>query len=392
MIRLSNVKMKTKLVCAFSIAVAILLVAIVILRTGKVKDLPTVSAPDLSNHPIYSNYDFGEDNVIGFGIQPLVVPVGVLSEVMRRDAVLRKALSEQGLEIQFYPFLKGADANFFLKRGDLEVAMGGDMSVLTACATSGVLVATLTKQGFSSIVAQRHMLMKELRGKRIGYAFGSNAHYALLQSLTNAGLQETDVRLVPLDINEMPEALDKGKIDAFSGWEPATSIALAKYDDFVVIHRSLSSSYLYFSRSFVEQHPTAVRHIVASQLRSMAWMRHRKENLLNACRWTMQAGDNLSGQTPVFLEEQCASLVKSTLLDISSVAAIPEKYLAPDGQLFREYEFLKGLGKIPGTADWEEVRSCFDLTIIEEVLSGAQKYQLDTHDYSYEGGENHAPR
>ncbi len=71
MIKLSNAKMKTKLLGVFLIAVVILLVTIVILKTGKVKDAPIVPAPDLSNHPIYSKYDFGkENNVIGFGIQP----------------------------------------------------------------------------------------------------------------------------------------------------------------------------------------------------------------------------------------------------------------------------------------------------------------------------------
>ena len=45
------------------------------------------------------------------------------------------------------------------------------------------------------------MLIKDLRGKLIGYPFGSNAHYALLQTLSAAGLRETDVHLVRLNVN-----------------------------------------------------------------------------------------------------------------------------------------------------------------------------------------------
>ncbi len=384
MIELRDVRARIKLVGAFLLAGVILLITIFFLTTGKVKESHTVSAPDLSNHPIYSSYDFGQDdNIIDFGIQPLGVPIGVLSEAMKRDIVLRKALSDQGLKLRFHPFLKGADVNFFLRRGDLEVALGGDMPALTACAASGVLIVTLTKQGFTSIVAHRSMLIRELRGKRIGYPFGSNAHYALLQVLSSAGLGETDVHLIRLNVNEMPDALAKGELDAFAAWEPIISIALTTYDDFVAIHRSLSTSYLYFSRSFAERYPEVVRQIAASQVRSMAWMRHQKTNLFDTCRQSMQAGEELSGQVPVLSEKQCASIVKSDLLDASLVGIIPERDLAPEGRLFREFQFLQGLGKIPDTVAWDQVRSCFDLALLEQVLSEAQKYRLDVYEYEH---------
>jgi len=114
----------------------------------------------------------------------------------------------------------------------IKVGIGGDMPTLSAAANFGVHVVALAQQGFCSIVAREEMLMKELRAKRIAYAFGSNAHYALLQSLASAGLREEDVRLIPLDVTEMPSALAEGAIDAFSAWEPTPTIALAKQDSY----------------------------------------------------------------------------------------------------------------------------------------------------------------
>ena len=261
-------------------------------KTGSDADLPVTSAPELSKHSIYSNYEFGEDeSVIDIGTQPIGVSPGIIGEILEHDAVLRAALAELGLELRIHHFLKGADSNFFLQRGDLEVVTGGDMPALTACANMDTVVATLIKKGFSSLVAREHMLMTDLKGKKIGYLFGSNAHFALLQSLEDVGLDESDVHLVALDVPEMPGALDRGDIDAFSTVEPNTSLALAEYDDFVVIHRSLNTAYLYFAGSFVDRSPEAARLIVASQIRSMGWMREAKDNILEASRWTIQSID-----------------------------------------------------------------------------------------------------
>ena len=116
---------------------------------------PIPAVPDLSDHPIYRNYEFGQDDsVIDLGTQPLWVPTCLISEVMQRDTVLYAALAEQGLRIRFHAFLKGADVNFWLRRGELEVGIGGDMPALTAAADSSVLVATLIQKGLCAIVAK----------------------------------------------------------------------------------------------------------------------------------------------------------------------------------------------------------------------------------------------
>lgn len=370
------------LVCLAAVMV-VLLVKPWFMSRGGGGPVPAASVPDLSDHPVYRDYHFGKaDHVIDFGTQPVWLPTCMISETMRRDVLLKKALAEQGLEIQFHSFLKGADVNYFLARGDLEVGIGGDMPALSAAANSGVHIVALTQQGFCSIVAREDMLMEELRGKRIAYAFGSNAHYALLQSLASAGLRERDVRLIPLDVTEMPDALADGTINAFSAWEPTPTIALAKHEDLVVIHRSLSSGYLYLSRSFADRYPEAVRQIVASELRALNWLRRRQENMRRAGNWSLAAGKELSGQAPMLSARDYVSLARNDLLGISSVAAIPLSDTVPDGRLCREFEFLKGLKKVPAAIAWEQVRSCFDRTAVKQVLSAPQQYPLETSEYA----------
>ncbi|MFQ5610801.1 MAG: hypothetical protein ACE5H9_01560, partial [Anaerolineae bacterium] len=143
------------------VAALTLLIIVAASATRRVEQPPAIATPDLSDHSLYRTYNFGEDaSVIDVGIQPLWLPTGTIAEAMMRDDILRKNLSDQGLEIRFHPFLKGADVNFFLRRGDLEVAIGGDMPALTAAAESNVVIAALIQQGFSAIVAGRPMLIR----------------------------------------------------------------------------------------------------------------------------------------------------------------------------------------------------------------------------------------
>lgn len=349
---------------------------------GQVSD-----APNLSDHPIYREYEFGQDErIIDFGMQPLWVPTSLISEVMRRDTLLQTSLAELGLRIRFHPFLKGADVNFFMRQGNLEVGIGGDMPALTAAADSKVLVAALIQQGYCSIVAGKPILLRQLRGRRIGYTFGSNSHYALLAALSSAGLGADDVRLVALDVTEMPDALRSGAIDAFSAWEPTPTIALSLSEGPEIIHRRLSPGFMYFARSFANRHPEAVRQFVAAELRAIRWMQARSSNLAQATRWAMEAEQELSGQPSALSVEQYVALAKNDLLGIPDcVPAIPQSDLATDGHLFREFEFLQTLGIIPRTARWEEVQACFDRTVVENVLSHAQEYHLSADDYADEG-------
>ena len=381
MVKVHMTKTRARRVGGVLVACAIVAIVSVCLwprRAGRV--LPHVE-PDLSNHPLYSTYEFGtDDRVIDFGVQPLWIPTCIISQTMKRDRILEKAFSSQGLELRFHPFLKGADINFFLRRGDIDVVIAGDMPALTAAADSNVVVAALIQHGFCSIVAKRPMLLTELRRKRIGYAFGSNAHYGLLDALSTAGLVEEDVRLIPIDVTEMPEALDAGTIEAFSAWEPTPCLATTTYTDQQVIHRMLSTGYLYFARGFAEQHPELLRQIVASELRAINWL--DGDNLVLAIGWATEAGNKISANhLPVPGVEECVTLAKEDILGGPPSAALSQEDLADDGRLFREFDFLKALGKIPGTTKWERVRACFDASIIRQIRARGSKYQINTFDY-----------
>jgi sulfonate transport system substrate-binding protein len=266
--------------------------------------------------------------------------------------------------------------------------MGGDMPAITIAAVSDVLVTSLAKQGYTSFVSKGHLLIRDMRGKQIGYPYGSNAHYSLLQTLSSAGLRETDVDLIKLNVNEMAEALADGRIDMFVAWEPVPTVALDRYNDFTVIHRSLATSYLYFSGIFAKRNEELVRQIVAAQVRSMRWVNADRKNLIKACRWKLEREKELTGKEPVIPADETARLYKKGFLGIRRVPLIPEEDLLENGRLYREFHFLKNLGKIPDAGDWRRVRRSFNNSIIKEVVSHSEKYGLDEFSYRSDGSRD----
>lgn len=342
----------------------------------------TAESQDLTKHPVYSRYEFGRDaKIIDIATQPLAVPIGVTSEVMKRDRVLLKALGELGMEIRLQPFMKGADINFFMKRGDVEVAMAGDMPVITIAAETGITVTALAKRGFSSIVSRGYLQISELKGKRIGYTEGSTAHYALLIALLQYGMSEADIVMVPLDVDKLIGALENGKIDAFSAYEPIPSMALAGHKDFTVIMRFLNSTYLYFSKSFIERNRDAASVIIASHVRALRWMNKDRLNLLRACEWARDSAKTMSGMDMDLSAEKIAEIVKTDILNIVSSPLVPRRDLADGGYVQRAFELLKKQKKIPPSVPLETVLKSYDNSIITDVLAHPGKFRLNEFDY-----------
>jgi ABC-type amino acid transport substrate-binding protein len=348
------------------------------------KEPPASGGPaDLTKHPIYSKYDFDTDpKVITLATQPLAVPEGSLGEAMARDLTLQRDLARLGFRIRFLPFLKGGDINFFMDKGKVDAAIVGDMPTLMMAAKSAIRVGGLAKLGYGAVVLKNGMMLEDLRGKRIGYAPGTTGHFTLLEAIRQARLRETDVSLVAMDVNAMTAALSQNEIDGFASWEPAPTVAVATTPGTSKVFRMANSSYLYFSRPFVERNPEATRAIIASMIRSVRWMRADHRNLMKTTGWTLSSGKTLASGNFGATIEQIASITRESLLDISGAPLIPPIHLRIGGPLQMEFLFLQSQGKIPSTVSWETVRACFDTELAKSILSSSEGYGLDEFRYA----------
>ncbi len=322
-----------------------------------------------------------EARTIVLGIQPLSLPPAVVAETLLHDRILTQALAKAGVELRSQPYGKGGEMIADLGSGRLAGALFGDMPTLTAAVRSEIRVIGMVKHSFSSVVARRYQRIADLAGARIGYAEGG-ALYTLLQGLASGGLGEDEVTLVPLEVSEMPAALERGEIDAFAAWEPAPSIARQRIPSAAVIYRGLTTAYFALNGPFAQERPEAAAALGAALVRAVAWLRSDERNVKRAAGWSIKAREIFNGRPSDLTEEAVAELVHSDLLEPIGLPYLYPVQLESDGLLAGEFRFLQGQGKLPSDASWETVRNAFVTDYLPAVKSeaGTLRYDYRTDD------------
>lgn len=318
---------------------------------------------------------------LDFGIQPLALPHAMFGALLARDGILRRQLAVRRIGLATHPFYKGDDMVPLMAGDALDVATLGDMPTLSAAAAHEVAVVGMVKQTFSSIVGKHYMPLSQLKGLRVGCAPGSSAYYTLLHGLSSVGLSDKDVTLVAMENTELPEALSSGRIDAFSAWEPAPTVALKMGKEFAVIYRGVNSAYLVFNRALLDAQPDAACEVGAAFVRALRWMQKSERNLLQAAEWVLADGVRFSGKASRLVAKDAAEITRREILDVLSAPLIPSRLVADDGVLNREFDLLKTFGKLPPQAAWRKAKDSFDPAYLQEIVAAPAKYRLNEFDY-----------
>ena len=318
---------------------------------------------------------------LDLGAQPLGYPSGVISSVMRRDRQLQSSLAAMGRPLTVHAFRRGADMVGLLSDHRLEAGLLGDMPTLLAASTGSVRIVGLVKQSSTAIVSGGGAQVSELAGKRIAYVPVSSAHNTLLQGLASAGLGEADVKLLAMGVDDMPQALARGDIDAFAAWEPAPSIALASSDKNRIVFRGLSADYFVIDRAFEMRAPEAASALAAGFVRAIEWMRRSQKNVETAARWVMADSAAFTGKAPAGSVAQVVAITRRDILSIASAPAIGMMPGVPT-PLKSEFEFLRKLGKLPANAKWENVEAALAYDGLSRILSEPRQFGIRVFDYA----------
>lgn len=316
---------------------------------------------------------------VDVGVQPLGYPSGVISSIMQRDRLLKKALSEAKLPLQTHPFRRGADMVGLLADRRLEAGLLGDMPTLLAASSGSVWIVGLVKQSPTAVVAKGDTQIAGLAGKRIGYVDASSAHLTLLQGLASAGISESQVKLVSLGVDDMPDALERSDIDAFAGWEPATTVALGKSDKNHIVFRGMTTDYFVIEQRFEKRYPQAARQLVAGFLRAVEWMRRSPAHVEMAARWAMADTEAFSGKPAALSASQISGITRREILEVPSAPTILMRPGATP--LKQEFDFAMKLGKLPAGGSWSAVEAALAYDGMARVLAEARAFQLHTFDY-----------
>ena len=157
---------------------------------------------------------------------------GGLPALLKARGTLDQARA-QGIDFQWALFTAGPPLLEAANAGAVDFGAVGDAPGVFALAGGADLKYVATSEGRNPtteaiIVPGTSAIrtLKDLKGKRVGVARGSSAHYFLSRALASAGLTLKDVTLVPLLPPDARPAFETGSIDAWAIWDPFLTTAL----------------------------------------------------------------------------------------------------------------------------------------------------------------------
>ena len=321
---------------------------------------------------------------LGFSYQPLASPGGALATALQRDRILREALARQGFQLTMLPVRDGGEAITQLAQGRAALSTMGDMPFIKAVASGMPLCAvTLLKQNYVSVIGPKGMMAADLKGKRIGNAFGTTGHFALMKTLAGSGMGEADAVLVPMEVNEMEDALLKGDIDAYAAWAPTPELTLARYPDrFAAIGKQKSIAFLAMSGKVAELHPEVPRLVAAALTRALMWVERDRGALEKMARWNAADIAALNGKAlPQAAQARLVQDLRSDLKAVGRVPRIPRGIEADGSSLCDEFLFLKKLGKVPASVQWGLLKGSFRFEYLDQVMKNPKQYRITRFDY-----------
>jgi NitT/TauT family transport system substrate-binding protein len=193
-----------------------------------------------------------------------------------------------GIAIETLAFNNSTEIKTAVVTGSVDFAVTGVTAALQGASRGEpFVVLAAAADGASAIVSRKDEgigSFEQLAGKRIGYVPGSAQDVLLRLSLRARGMSaEKDVQLVKVGFGDMPNALERGDIDAFSGAETGPSVALLRGRSHVVLHpydTPMGKINIVFgtSQALLDREPALCRSMVGTHARATDYLdRNRTE-------------------------------------------------------------------------------------------------------------------
>ena len=156
------------------------------------------------------------------------IKIGTM-DLVNPDLVARKEKyyeKQLGIKVKIVKFDSGKDVNTALAAGSIDASeLGSNPTALgigTGLNYDVIYIGDIIGSAESLVVKNNANVnsVSQLKGKKIAVPFASTSHYSLLNALKQAGLKESDVKLLDLEPNDIHAAWKRGDIDAAYVWYP----------------------------------------------------------------------------------------------------------------------------------------------------------------------------
>ncbi len=192
-------------------------------------------------------------------------------------AELNGYYEQVGIKIERKTYPNGPSA--LLDIANLDAVMAAIVPFMQFAARGGDIrvVMSLTKGNAPIVGRKAYKTVKDLDGKKVGTPGIGTIHDAVLAYIQQA--QGVKFEHVPTKITDVAVMIQKGEVEAFIGWEPASAAAIAQAPDLLHYIQRLppipnaESLQLAFTPSFVKANAETVGKFVLATLKGIEWIK-----------------------------------------------------------------------------------------------------------------------
>jgi len=267
---------------------------------------------------------------------------------------------KHGFDMQWHFIGKSMDRLNAISSGEAQFASMGEIAMLSAMAQGNKRFYWVGNQdiapGFEGLVAAKGIDSYDaLRGKKIGFPFGSSVDLTCRMLLAQNGLDpKNDVQLVNLEVGDVPAVFKAGNISAALIWEPGFSqlkavdgATVLGLDTDTEVYKQFGTmtgpDVLIISKAWVDEDPARAEKFMQAYFQSLAWVKDHTRDAV-----ALVAGTYIQ-QDPALISANMAKFVWHDLND--------QKRVMADTGIFGQAEYVvrilnEDMGVIPKKPDF----------------------------------------
>jgi NitT/TauT family transport system substrate-binding protein len=184
---------------------------------------------------------------------------------------------DEGIALDRKTYANGPAALLDLNNLDAVTAAIVPYMLFAARGGEVTMVMSTTKGNAPIVGRKQYTSVKELAGKNVGTPGVGTIHDAVLGYIEQS--QGFKVNHVPAKISDVAVMIEKGEVDAFIGWEPASASAISQAPNLLHYIQQLppipnaESLELAFRPSYIKDHPDTVVKFIRATLKGIAWIK-----------------------------------------------------------------------------------------------------------------------
>jgi sulfonate transport system substrate-binding protein len=225
----------------------------------------------------------------GLKIRWATQPSQVQAVIAEELGYFKEEFESDGISVELRMFASGPPIVEAIAAGELDFAQVGSQPTIQAIANGiniKVIGAYQSSDGSDTAIIARNdsgiKSLEDLRGKKLGFTIGTDAHMMALQFLESVNLDSETVQLVNIQMGDINTSLESGNVDAAVAGEPRLSSILGNGTTHLVknaVGFNRASAVIIGKTEFLDKYPEIVVRLLKVLDRSVKWSdEHRAES------------------------------------------------------------------------------------------------------------------